>query len=78
MQLQLEQRDDRIWKLQVALDAMRETETQQLSTIQQLKRQLMFYETKDAVSNSSAVINNLQQEMRDSQQRVAELESRLR
>ncbi|ESN95248.1 hypothetical protein HELRODRAFT_179585 [Helobdella robusta] len=87
LQMQLDQKEERIQRLQQTVEAYKESEEQNLLTVQQLKRQLMMLETStgnaltgsvQAGNNSVVIINNLQREVKEGMQRIMELESRLR
>lgn len=82
-QAQLEVRDDKLRELRTQLECARETEAKMTGMVQGLRNRLVEYEAHTAglearTSRSDLVIEALQQENRQANDRVIELETKLR
>lgn len=83
LQMSLESKEDRIREMKIQLDSMRETESRQATLIHTQREKLLEYETHRGNLEGSANLHELsfqalQQEHREAQQRIIDLESRLR
>lgn len=83
LQAQLEVKEDKIRELKILNDTARDSEDKNGLAVQQLRHQLMRYESEfgkleDAASRSGIAIFSLQDDAREARQRIVELESRLR
>lgn len=83
LQAQLEVKEDKIRELKILNDTIRDSEDKNGLAVQQLRHQLMRYESEfgkleDAASRSGIAIFSLQDDAREARQRIVELESRLR
>ena len=79
----LEGKDDKIRELKLQLDASHETEARQNALIQSQRTKLVTYETEKGSLEGTANLSELsfqalQQEHREAQQRIIDLEARLR
>lgn len=83
LQAQLEVKEDKIRELKILNDTCRDSEDKNGLAVQQLRHQLLRYESafgklEDAASRSGIAIFSLQDDAREARQRIVELESRLR
>lgn len=83
LQAQLEVKEDKIREQKILNETARESEEKNAMVIQQLQHRLMRYQSEygnleDAANRSGIAISSLQDETRESRQRIIELESRLR
>lgn len=83
MQAQLEAREDKVRELKILSETARESEDRNALIIQQLRGQLMRYQSEfgnleEVASRSGIAISSLQEDTREAHQRIFELESRLR
>ena len=83
MQAQLEAREDKIRELKLQAEMARESEGKQVALVHSLRQKLCEYEAthgslEGAANRSGVAIQTLQRDNKESQERIVELESRLR
>lgn len=83
LQVSLDTKEDRLREMKLQLDASRDTETRQAALIQTQRDKLLEYESARGTLEGTASLNELsfqalQQEHREAQQRIIDLEARLR
>lgn len=83
MQAQLDAREEKIRDMRLQVETSRESEAKQTAMFHSMRQKLVEYEAQygsleGAASRSELAINTLQREYSGAQERVIELESRLK
>lgn len=83
LEVQLESKDEKIRELKLHVEAAREGEAKHAALVQSLRQKIVEYETtygtlEGAANRSELAINTLQRENKNHQERILELESRVK
>ena len=81
--MQLDSREDKIRELKIHVETSRENEAKQIAMAQSLRQKVIEYEAQygsleGAANRSEHAINTLQRDNKEQQERILELESRIR
>ena len=83
LQVQLDSREEKIRTLKIQVETTRENEAKQTALMASLRQQLVEYEAQygnieGAASRSELTINSLQRDNKVQQERILELETRIK
>ena len=83
LQVQVETREEKIRELKIHVETSRENEAKQVAMVHSMRQKLVEYEAQygsieGAANRSELAINTLQRDNKGQQERIIELESRIR